>query len=209
MSPSIQLFCFVSLALLGSVGAVFYRRQNQAGRMGGRISRAKMLWLLYVLYVWFLLCPALSFEESLHPSLRVLLRTVSVLMWVRGVAELVMMYVFKNWRPPYGIAHDLLCVVVLGGGLWACREVWPLCSGADAWTLALLVLIEATFVLETLYAAAFYRVVGEGTQGEKAVWFAPEGDPLFRRVVAVTGACNIPLYAFLAAYLLLCIGTGP
>ena len=208
MSPPVQIFCLASLAVLCVSCAVFFVRQNQPGKLGGRISRAKMLWLLYVLYVWFLLCPALSFDEALRPSLRVLLRAVTVLMWTRGLAELAMMYVFKNWRPPYGIAHDLLCLGVLGGGLWIYRDDWILCSGFDAWTLALLFCVEVTFLLETLYAAAFYRIVGEGTQGEEAIWFAPEGDPLFRRVVAVTGACNIPLYFFLAAYLLFCTGTG-
>jgi hypothetical protein len=205
MSPSTQAACCLSLAALSAAGWFFFQKQSRPGRMGGSISRAKMLWLLYVLYLWFLLCPILYFEESLLWPLRRLLLAVSLLMWLRGIAELAMMYVLKNWRPPYGIAHDLLCLAVLGAGLWLHRGDWAGVSGADAWTLGLLCCVELTFALEAIYALAFYRIVGEGTKGEKAIWFAPQGDPIFGRVVLLTAVCNIPLCAFLVSYLLFCV----
>ena len=196
--------CIVaSLSVLIIIGSVFFVRQNQTEQMGGRIATAKMLWLLYVIFVWFLLSPVLSFDESLLPPIRILFGVISILMWVRGLVELCMMYIFKNWRPPYGIAHDILCCLSLGLGMLWYLSGWTTFSQVDIWMIAMLSVVLLTFVLETYYAVIFYQIVGEHTTGEDGVWFANREDPRFRQVVRITALWNILLYIFLVLFLMI------
>ena len=99
----------VLAAVLATVVLGVYVHQHQsAGAMGGRISAPKLAWLLYTVFVWGLLCPILAFEPAVRRPFRVLAGLFAALMVARIVAEIPMLYVWKNWRPPYGMVHDVV-----------------------------------------------------------------------------------------------------
>ena len=70
LSYEARMFLVVSLALVCVWAATFYRRQKQPQRLGGRISLAKLAWLVYAVFVWFILCPLLATAEPGASGLR-------------------------------------------------------------------------------------------------------------------------------------------
>lgn len=183
-------------------GIAFARRQNARPRMGGALGRAKQIWLVWTVYTWFFAAPLFALSPALSGPLRTVLGVFSGLMLARGVAELVMLFVTKNWRPPYGIAHDVLCaVVLLAGSAWVIFGTPPFDDPIEAWGRALLAVLTVSLLLETYYAVAFHRAVGDRTTGEDGVWFAHADDPRFARVVLVTSIANIPLVGFMLGLL--------
>jgi hypothetical protein len=179
----------------------FARGQNHHGGLGGAISGPKQLWLGFTLFTWFLACPLLALDPSVPGALREVLGTFAALMWVRGVAEMVMLYRTRNWRPPYGIAHDLVCLAVVVAGL---LEIDPLLATTPgplvAWQRAFGWVIAVSLVVETYYAYAFFRLVEGRTTGEDGVWFATEEDPRFVRINRITATLNVPLVGFALAF---------
>jgi vacuolar-type H+-ATPase subunit I/STV1 len=148
-----------------------------------------------------------ALDAAVPLAARQVLGLLGASMWLRGLAELYMLYVSKNWRPPYGIGHDVLCLgLVLGTLAWH-QEHWagPL-TGEDAWALALVGLVLASLVIEIVYAALFFHAVEGATVGEQGIWFADEEQARFRRINRLTFLCNLPMYGALAA--LLCLGFG-
>lgn len=190
-------------ALLGVAAAVvvFFSRQR-AGALGGKMSPPKAAWLFWALAVWFIVCPLLALEPALPTHLRATLGIFSINMWARGVIELYMLYGPKNWRPPYGITHDLFSLMLVLG----CWLLWPaqepaLSSGWGAFGALSVGTIALSLVLETAYAIVFFKIVEGKTTGEDGVWFADAEDVRWRRVNLVTAVFNVPLYAWLIALL--------
>ena len=107
LSPLSRVLILALLALAALLGFLFWRKQNVRRSRGGRISPPKLAWLFYAIFLWFLLCPVVAMDAGVEPHLRMVLGGFGVLMWVRGVAELYMLYVSFNWKPPYGIGHDV------------------------------------------------------------------------------------------------------
>lgn len=199
--PSIRLALVFSAVAIFALAALFGRRQAQGGT-GGAISRPKLVWLAFAVLLWFLVVPLVALDPAVQPAPRLLLAGFAAGMWLRGLAELFMLYVTRTWRPPYGVAHDVACLVWLVGGLlfWpAARAVGP--GPLDPWVLLLLVLLVASLVVETLYATLFFRAVEGKTTGEDGVWFASGEEARFARINRLTAALNLPLYATLALFL--------
>jgi hypothetical protein len=198
------------LALLGVfvlLAAFFQRTQNRKGATGGRISPPKMAWLFYAVFLWFIVCPLMALDAAVSPAASLVLGLFGASMWVRGVAELYMLYVSRSWRPPYGIGHDGLCIALVLGALAWHRSHWlgPL-SPADGWTLALVALVLVSLVIEIAYAALFFQAVHGATTGADGIWFADEEQARFRRINRLTFTFNVPMYGALAA--LLALGFG-
>ncbi len=180
---------------------MFGRRQNRKRSIGGAISRPKQLWLGYAIFVWFFLSPILAFEPQLHGAVCLIVGVFGLLMWIRGIAEMIMMYGTKTWRPPYGIAHDLLCIAVIVGLAITQRNAWSSFSALDRWGAAFVFFLVVSLGFETYYALAFYGAVEGKTTGEEGVWFADEHDPRFRRINLVTRIGNAILCLFQALFL--------
>jgi hypothetical protein len=209
LSPFTRLLlpCLVGVCVL--LGAVFWHRQNVRAGLGGRISAPKLAWLFFAVFLWFLLCPLVAGDPGVHPRLRYVLGGFGAFMWARGLVELYMLYVTHNWRPPYGITHDVLCLVLVLGGTathLVQREGPP--SPLDTWTLCLLALVMVSLVVEVVYAALFFHAVEGLTVGEDGIWFADEAQARFGRINRLTLACNVPLYTALAALLAVALGLG-
>jgi hypothetical protein len=202
LSPLTRVLLVALPGLCLVLGVLFWRAQNVRRARGGRISPPKLAWLLYAVLLWFFLCPLVALDAAVHPGLRAVLGAFAASMWVRGLAELYMLYVSKNWRPPYGIGHDVLSLLVVLGGLALTREHWsgPL-APVDAWGLALAGLVLVSLVVEVLYATLFFHAVEGRTTGEEGIWFADAEQARFERINRLTFALNVPLYAGLAALL--------
>ncbi len=206
MNSGLTLFTKASLVgaalLVVLAGLAFLHRQNKKAALGGRISRPKLLWLLYAIYVWFLVCPLLAFDPGVPKHIRRILAVFAAAMWIRGLLEMVMLYVTKNWRPPYGVAHDVFSMVILVLGLLFYRNHWDALQGTlPTWTFAFMLVLLASLAVETYYAAAFFRAVEGRTTGEDGLWFADEKDPRFRRINLVTTLVNVPFFVFLFIFL--------
>ena len=198
------------LALLGLsvlLGFLFWHRQNVQKARGGRISPPKVAWLFYAVFLWFLLCPLVAVDSALHPGLRLVLGSFGACMWVRGLAELYMLYVSHNWKPPYGIGHDVLCIFLILGGLSAHPELFTgSLSRLDLWGLSLVALVLVSLFVEVVYATLFFQAVEGHTIGEDGIWFADEEQARFQRINRITFACNVPLYATLGGLLAVALG---
>jgi hypothetical protein len=109
----------VAAAALTSFGVRFYRKQK-AGALGGAISKPKAFWLPFAIYLWFVVAGVMGFDPALPASVRAPFAALAVSMWIRGAIEMLMLYGTKNWKPPYGIAHDLFTigVMLVVTGLW-------------------------------------------------------------------------------------------
>ena len=194
----------VGLVVAALAAGLTYVRQNRASRMGGPISRGKALWLGYAIFLWFVACPALALEPRLSPPFRIVLGSFGLSMWLRGLAELYLLYVGRGWRPPYGMVHDAFCLVLVG-----VQAVWlrgPLAAAAlytplGRWALALVIVVVVSLILEIGYAWTFHKLVRGRTTGVEGIWFASGEDPRFRNLVRVTALANVPLYGFLALFL--------
>ncbi|RKH24712.1 hypothetical protein D7X75_31480, partial [Corallococcus sp. CA031C] len=117
LSASTRVLLVVFLLAVAGAAAFFRHRQNARGGRGGRISGPKLAWLLYAIFLWFLVCPVVAMDASVPFEARIVLGAFAVSMWLRGAAELYMLYVSRNWRPPYGVGHDLGCIALVGAGL--------------------------------------------------------------------------------------------
>ena len=193
------------VGLLGSLGlclaaAFWFRgRQNRARAMGGRISNPKLLWLFFAIWFWLFECAVLAFEPSLPWGYRVIFGAQAVSMWLRGGLEMFMLYVTKNWRPPIGITHDVLCLFTTVG-----LAAWfglPVDSAWGVFAPALVAMLVFSLGVEVLFAALFFKAVQGKTTGDKGVWFASEDEARFRRINRITTAFNVPQVAFQVALL--------
>lgn len=194
------------LLLLAAAVGWFSRRQArpERARIGGALSPPKQVWLFLALGTWFVAAPLLALDPAVSRPWRALLGAFALLMLIRAPLELVLLYGLRRWTPPMGIAHDLVCLVGVAGGLplVLARAAWPP-GGADraAGLLALGLLL--TLAIEVHHAWVFWRVVGSlGTQGQDAVWFAAPDDPRFARINRVTAWLNVPAAAALGAVVL-------
>jgi hypothetical protein len=188
--------------LVVMLGVWMYLGQRSGKRIGGASAPAKSVWLGYVVYLWFIAAPLLASDPAVNGGLRLTLGTFAANMWLRGIVELALLYGFKRWRPPYGICHDIFSIILIVGlvaGSWS--ALWPPGDALNLWTAGLVVVVVVTLVLETWYALVFNAVVGEATQGNEGIWFAPSNHPKLTRTVRMTARCNALLLVFLGAYL--------
>lgn len=181
------------LALLAGAALAFYFTQNGSGRIGGEIAPQKMLWLLHAVILWLVLPLAIALDRRADPGLRLTFVALFVLMALRGLIEMWMLYVSRNWSPWYGIAHDSLCLLVLGAGFVRAAAVGRQ-GRVNGWLYAHLAITAAAFVPEIYFA--HYMAAHFNTAGEAAIYFVPD-DPRHRQVLLVTAA----VVSFLTAYL--------
>ncbi|MFT3711123.1 MAG: hypothetical protein QM817_26135 [Archangium sp.] len=198
-SATTRVLLSLTLAACAVASFFFRKRQNAKGTRGGKISNPKLLWLFFAIWFWFCECSVLAFEPSLPSNFRIIVGVHALSMWLRGAAEMVMLHGTKSWRPPYGIAHDLFCIVtVLALAAWlGVSET----GSWGAWAWALISALIFSLVVEVLYAWLFFDAVKGKTTGDDGIWFASEDEERFRRINRITAACNAPQVVFQMALL--------
>jgi hypothetical protein len=196
------------LALAGSVpamaalGARFYRRQK-SGALGGVLSKPKAYWLPFAIWFWFIVCPIVALDGVVAAPLRLALGAFGAFMWLRGVVELFMLYVTRNWRPPFGIAHDVLCAALVLGILVAHADALrALERPIDLWALGLCGALLASLAVEVHHAFRFHAAVKGRTTGEGGVWFADAEQEHFRDINRNTFVWNTILSVAVGAFVL-------
>jgi len=190
------------VVVLTLCAGAFFWAQNWKGQRGGKISPAKLLWLLYAITLWFVVAPAIALDATVPSGFRALLGGFGLLMWARGVGELVMLYVTKNWRPPIGMAHNLLCIFFLSVGLgFFVNDGALFTRSSHVWLVGFVLLLVVSLLVETTYAFLFHHAVNGQTTGEDGIWFASTEDERFNRINRLTTALNVPLYGFLLLFL--------
>jgi hypothetical protein len=193
---------FSRLGLVASLGACviaaawFRGKQNRAHALGGKISNPKLLWLFFAIWFWLFECAVLAFEPALPLGFRIIFGVQAASMWLRGAVEMFMLYVTKNWRPPMGISHDVLCLVTC---ISLAAGFHDQLHSDGPWRLlgpALFGMLLFSLLVEVLYAALFFKAVEGQTTGDKGIWFADEDDARFRRINRITTAFNVPQVLF-------------
>lgn len=179
------------------MGLRFRAKQNAGhGARGGKISNPKVLWLFFAIWFWFVECAVLAFEPSLPSSYRLIVGAHALSMWLRGAAEMFMLHVTKNWRPPIGIGHDAICIAtIIGIAVWSGSELTTV-GAWSWWAPALVLMLVFSLVVELLYAALFFKAVEGKTTGDDGIWFADAESERFKRINRITFACNTPQVLF-------------
>lgn len=107
-------FLTTTLVLLTLAAVVLYSLQHSGHLTGGAIAPAKLAWLGTVLIFWFVLPIYWLMDRSLPQKASVLCHLFLLSMVLRGIVEIYMMYISKNWLHNYGIAHDLFSIGLCG-----------------------------------------------------------------------------------------------
>lgn len=163
--------------------------------MGGKIAYSKSLWLMYCLFSWFIL-PIYFLIYPTNSDFSKVYALFGLSFWIRGIAEMLMLYKFKNWKPIYGITHNIFSFILLSVLMLFFREnIFPF-EILHFFSL----LISLSF--ECYFAFFFKKYIGEKTQGEEAIWFANSEDPLFAFNLKVTRVAVVLLYSELALAML-------
>lgn len=195
-----------TVPVMAAVGLRFYRRQN-GGALGGAMSKPKAYWLVFAIWFWFIVCPAVAFDGVLAAPLGLTLGAFGVFMWIRGAAEMFLLYVTKSWRPPLGIAHDALCIALVAGLLIAQRhELAALTRPIDVWGLGLCATVLVSLVVEIHHAQSFHHAVAGRTTGADGVWFADAEQEHFRQINQNTFVWNVVLSLAVVAFVLRSVG---
>jgi hypothetical protein len=184
------------IALLLLSGVLFHVLQNRLNLIGGAIALAKLLWLGLAILLWLGLPLLLALDGRLSPWLRYAFAFLFVSMAARGIIELWMLYVSKNWSPNYGIAHDLLCMA----GLLLCLGLaWQAGEINRHPRMALHGLITTLLFIPEIYFAWYMRR-NFHTKGGDAIYFVPD-EAKHRRVLRITASVDMMLLLYLPVFL--------
>jgi hypothetical protein len=182
-----------TVCLLALFAVVFFQLQNQLQPVGGRVSVPKTAWLALALLLWVALPVLVAADPRTSPMLRRAFRVLLLLMLARGAIEGWMLYVTLNWSPWYGIAHDLLCITVVG--LFALRAT---ASNPLARLLRTHLFVTILAFTPEIYFA-WYMQAHFITRGDRAVYFVPD-DPAYADVLLVTKITVLCLSVYLALF---------
>ena len=192
---SIVWLC-IGLMIFTSMALWFYHRQNTKGTLGGPISRPKTFWLFWAMFYYFFLSAWIFFIlPACH--LTYLLKLFIMTMVLRAIIQPIMLYVTKSWTPFYGISFNL--IVGLGVSLCLVHYFYTgMGRSASDWVfITYLTGVALALFTDSYYAYVFHRIVGEGTKGNHAVWYASPHNPGFNRINKITTYLNFIFFIVL------------
>ncbi len=175
------------------ISFAFYFGQNKKENIGGKMAPCKLFWLDYTIMTWFFL-PLYFYFSGYTDGVFNVLYALSISMWIRGIIELFMLYVTKNWTPPLGITHNIITIIIVLAMMYLSIMQNPA-------ELIFVISLLISLLLETYYAVAFYKIVKEKTKGDDAIWFASKENPKFAFILKVTTIGNLMVYGALAYFL--------
>ncbi|HQW71579.1 MAG: hypothetical protein IPO45_09990 [Saprospiraceae bacterium] len=191
------------ILLFIGLGFNFYNKQRRNKSIGGAISKAKTIWLFFALFQYYFFSVfvlLLCFGTLLTP---VLVAACGFFL-LRFILQFVIMYFFKKWRPPMGIAMNIVSFLVIISMLFHFMSgnifewiAW------DRVAFLYTVLILCILATDSVYAWMFYKIVGLRTMGENGIWFASDDDPAFRKINWITSRLNIFFFIFFGLILYL------
>lgn len=185
----------LTLAAMVPVGAYLWWGQNVAGHAGGHISIQKVFWfcLAVTLFVWMPI--AITLDRRVAPILRRIVSVYAILWILRVFGELWLCYGVHRWIPPYGVIHNLTCMVVLTFLMWRHKaEVAAFLDAPTRNAMRYLKVMRAGMLCECVFAEMFYYAVNMDT---RSTWFA-NTEPRFDLINQLTLAADLALYPLLA-----------
>lgn len=198
-----------ALAAMAWLGTWYHGWQNSRAAMGGAISEAKALWLFYALFHYFVFSVWAYFHWAADNRLHGLLALFVGVMYGRLLLQGLLMFVFKAWVPPMGMAYNLFTVLAMAGYLLWPPTLWGMgtLGRHEVLTVSFAVLAVGILLTDTAYAYGFYQLVGRQTTGKRAIWYAAREDPAFDQLNAWTYRLNV-LFLLCSALLLLALALG-
>ena len=122
-------------------------------------------------------------------------------MVMRAIIQPIMLYITKSWTPFYGISFNL----IVGLGLSLCLVHYfynGMDRSASDWVfITYLTGVALALFTDSYYAYQFHQIVGEGTKGNQAVWYASPNDPGFNRINKITEYLNVIFFVVLLSVL--------
>jgi hypothetical protein len=197
----IILFILISLNFLFFYS--YYKRQNSQNTIGGAISKAKILWLAYAVFNYFIFSLWLYFQIPHDHAFQGILTAAIILFYCRFVVQAILMFIIKKWQPPMGMAYNILCISVLS--VFLVKILSKNGNYTEGVYLLYFVGIILTLITDTYYAKTFFQIVGKRTMGAEAIWYASDEDDKFRRINHITARFNVFFYALttLVIYLII------
>ena len=172
------------------LGVYYYKHQNKNNKMGGAISVPKTIWLMIALYHYYFFTVYLYFITELR-ILKTALLIIICILYFRMLVQGVTMFFLKKWKPLYGILFNALTVVIC---IILCIYVVKSVSfNENIEYLAILLylnFISIISMIDSFYAWEFKKIVGDNTQGDKAVWYANDRLKKFNRINLLTRYIN-------------------
>ena len=193
-----KLIILISLILLSIIGGYsFYKNQNQTKKLGGDISVAKAFWLGFAIFQYFVLSTFLFLSSGEH-VFKYVLSLLMVCFVIRAIFQGLMMYVFQKWKPYMGMIFNLLIFVLVSKKMIEVAVFGPLLSMSNLEYVVFLYLLMVLFmlILDTYYAWKFSKLVGNGTTGPNAIWYASAENSLFKKINQTTTFFNVLLLAW-------------
>ena len=174
------LWAAVILLVSQFLAPAFHAWQNQPGRLGGPISRAKAGWLALATILWVILPLLLC---TLHAAYA----WMAASMMIRTIVELPLC-AWKKWSTNYGLGHDAVHALI---------AVWWLPSAppdVKLWIILTLItlMIEVVFVLR-------FRKCTEGPAN--GIYFVPDG-PAHIRLNLLTDLVRMPCQYLMVSILI-------
>ncbi len=164
----------------------FHAKQNQDKFTGGPISWPKALWLFHAIFSWYLVPIVYLFIPDLHIVLKSIIFIHTLVWWIRGPIELVMIYKTFNWSPRYGIAHDSLHLFFIFVATVVTCKMWePSLINWLAFSYLCVTVIMTTF--ELWFAALFLQVRGHS---DHKIYYAAN-EPKWRFINRLTTAALV------------------
>jgi hypothetical protein len=183
---------YLTIGILLATSLAFMAIQNTTHTVGGHISLPKALWLDWTLTTFYVVPFFLWRNSALSPAIRSLFGWLLLSFFLRGIAELIVIYATHDWRCVYGISHNAL-TLALAAFLYF-RLPSDL-SATGRTSSGFLLIYVATLVFETVNAWQF-SLLADPASG---VYFAAD-TPHFafvNRLTWVELACLWPWFCWL------------
>ena len=132
-----------------------------------------------------------------------ILKIFIILIFFRATMQPVLLYITKNWTPLYGITFNILTGLVLISLISRLIMIHGVAKSAidRIYLMYLSGVILALFV-DSYYANVFHRIIGQGTKGDDAIWYASEQDKRFKRINQITFYNNFFFFTLLILIIL-------
>jgi len=183
---------YLAIGILLATSLAFMAMQNSTHAVGGHISLPKALWLDWTLTTFYVVPFFFWRNSALSPAIRSLFGLLLLSFFLRGIAELVVIYATHDWRCLYGISHNAL-TLALAATLYFLLP--SKLSATDRRFLGFLLIYIATLVFETINAWQFSLLANPAN----GVYFAAD-TPHFafvNRLTWVELACLWPWFCWL------------
>lgn len=197
-------YLIIMILIYSFIGYRYYVYQNSTQTIGGPISKAKITWLTYTTFFYFIGSVFVYLTSDIclfHLQLFIFI----LLIYFRALAQMLLMFLFKKWIPPMGMVYNILCFCVVWGTAFYKGFSGLIVNAYTSPTLMYIIILSLALLTDTYYAYLFYKIVSSATTGSNAIWYASESDKKFARINKITSNLN-RLYLFLLLLFILSYG---